>query len=276
MHKFPPRFLTLCFLLPACSDGSKPAVDLKGAPSAKAAASTSVAATTTTPPQPVKSAAPVASSKPKEFQCRVKQQGKSVYSGACSFAPEGGNGSFAIAPIGKANIAEANPITVSITEKDVAEVRGLTTAGINSRWGEAKRSTSDKACWVGSDFEICVYAGAAPKESPSTVDSTASKAVAQKHGGEYWAVYVAKGVKQDEPAVKALVETLTKRGLELGSTMGFGSLGCDVGAAAALKEKDDTNALAVYFSSETDAKAFSLTLKPPALGVVKIKAMCRD
>ena len=39
----------------------------------------------------------------------------------------------------------------------VAEVYGITTSGINSRWGPARRSSKDKACWVGTDFSICVY-----------------------------------------------------------------------------------------------------------------------
>ncbi|WP_017295364.1 hypothetical protein [Geminocystis herdmanii] len=46
---------------------------------------------------------------------------------------------------------------MAIIKSGVAEVRGLTTAGINSRWGEARRSKSDKACWVGDDFTICAY-----------------------------------------------------------------------------------------------------------------------
>ncbi|MEE9435034.1 MAG: hypothetical protein V3V15_12425, partial [Sphingorhabdus sp.] len=48
-------------------------------------------------------------------------------------------------------------ITVAVIGSGKAEVRGLTKAGINSRWGEATRSTSDKACWTGSDFEVCAY-----------------------------------------------------------------------------------------------------------------------
>ena len=71
-------------------------------------------------------------------------------------------------------------------------------------------------------------------------------------------------------------QALSRRGLAFGKTFGHGSLGCDVGAAAALKEKDDTNALGVYFATEADAKAFAATLTPPPLGIVKIKAMCGD
>lgn len=36
------------------------------------------------------------------------------------------------------------------------EVRGLTTDGINSRWGTATRSEDGLDCWEASDFRICV------------------------------------------------------------------------------------------------------------------------
>lgn len=107
-------------------------------------------------------------------------------------------------------------------------------------------------------------------------DATAAKAVAQRHGGEYWAVYVVMGASQDAPEVKLASEQLSKRGLTFGGTFGFGSLGCDAGSAAALRAPDTENALGVYFASEADAKAFAATLAKPALAVVKIKAMCRD
>ncbi len=123
---------------------------------------------------------------------------------------------------------------------------------------------------------VSASATASPTSDAPAGDATAGKAVEQKHGEEYWAVYTAKGASQDEPAVKASIEDLTKRGLELGKAFGWGSLGCDLGAAAALKEKDDLNALGVYFANEKDANAFAATLKPAALGVAKIKAMCRD
>ena len=48
-------------------------------------------------------------------------------------------------------------VTVCLVEKDKAEVRGLTTKGINSRWGQATRDPNDKFCWIGSDFKICVW-----------------------------------------------------------------------------------------------------------------------
>ena len=79
-----------------------------------------------------------------------------VFQNDCIFKQYGGNGSFSIQS-SSGLIADRISISVSIIEPDIAEVRGLTTAGINSRWGKAKRSNSDPACWIGSDFAICVY-----------------------------------------------------------------------------------------------------------------------
>lgn len=78
------------------------------------------------------------------------------FQGNCLFKQFGGNGSFSIeSPSGL--IAGNALINVAIIQPGIAEVRGLTTNRINSRWGEARRSSSDSACWVGSDFSICVY-----------------------------------------------------------------------------------------------------------------------
>lgn len=79
-----------------------------------------------------------------------------VFQNDCIFKQYGGNGSFSIRS-SSGLIAGRISISVYLIEPSVAEVRGLTTAGVNSRWGQAKRSSSDPACWVGSDFTICVY-----------------------------------------------------------------------------------------------------------------------
>jgi len=75
------------------------------------------------------------------------------WEGACDFQAES-DGSFAISPMSGAFPGGVSDITVSITEPGVAEVRGLTSRGVNSRWGEARR---DGACWVGEDFSVCAY-----------------------------------------------------------------------------------------------------------------------
>ena len=76
---------------------------------------------------------------------------------SCRFKPDGG-GSFALSDMEDGElISGITMVNVTIFAKGEAEVRGLTTDGINSRWGIATRSETDPACWVGSDFEICAY-----------------------------------------------------------------------------------------------------------------------
>jgi hypothetical protein len=98
-----------------------------------------------------------AEAKPREARCLVKAAGAPDYRGPCRFGPEE-RGSFTIEPAGRRAFGNAvSSISVSIVSPGLAEVRGLTAEGINSRWGEARRSKRDRACWLGSDFSICVY-----------------------------------------------------------------------------------------------------------------------
>ena len=97
----------------------------------------------------------------KEARCAVTTtDGK--YAGTCRFVSERG-GSFSIEPVGRAAFFKHAKDEPGITSISVgvagaeAEVRGLTTSGVNSRWGAAKRSKSDRACWVGADFSVCAY-----------------------------------------------------------------------------------------------------------------------
>ena len=55
-------------------------------------------------------------------------------------------------------------VSVYMLSPGVAEVRGLIKHGMNSRWGPAKRSQQDPACWTGADFEICAYSILIAKE----------------------------------------------------------------------------------------------------------------
>ncbi len=50
-------------------------------------------------------------------------------------------------------LEEISLINIDEVSPGLAEVRGLTTGGINSRWGEARHEGS---CWAGSDFRICI------------------------------------------------------------------------------------------------------------------------
>ncbi len=95
----------------------------------------------------------------REARCRITEGRRVTYSGPCDFSPDGRDGSFSLAsrrPQGYL-LKEISVLSVSMVAPGVGEVRGLTSAGINSRWGEARRSQRDPACWVGSDFQVCVW-----------------------------------------------------------------------------------------------------------------------
>jgi len=89
-------------------------------------------------------------------RCVIQSAGSPAWRGACDFIPDRG-GSFAVQPRRGRFAGGIGMISVSLIAPGVAEVRGLTGDGINSRWGEARRSRRDPACWVGEDFSVCVY-----------------------------------------------------------------------------------------------------------------------
>lgn len=89
-------------------------------------------------------------------RCVIAGEGSPTWRGPCDFLAERG-GSFGIRPYRGTFADGISDISVSLIRPGVAEVRGLTRDGINSRWGEARRSARDRACWVGEDFSICVY-----------------------------------------------------------------------------------------------------------------------
>jgi hypothetical protein len=90
--------------------------------------------------------------------CKVSFAGSVAFSGPCLFSPEAG-GTFSIAsPAGQGELyGGISIVTVVVVAPGEADVFGLTSAGINSRWGPARRSTIDPACWTGSDFKVCAY-----------------------------------------------------------------------------------------------------------------------
>ncbi len=95
----------------------------------------------------------------KPAKCIVKGGSNSStlqYSGHCLFSLSE-NGAFTIRRSDGYIMPSINQVNVYVLSPGIAEVRGLTTNGINSRWGSAKRSQKDPACWTGSDFEVCAY-----------------------------------------------------------------------------------------------------------------------
>jgi len=100
--------------------------------------------------------ATAASAKPRAARCVIDAAGAPRWSGSCQFQAERG-GSFTVMPPRGSFQNGVSAISVAIVRPGLAEVRGLTRGGVNSRWGEATRSRRDRACWVGSDFSVCVY-----------------------------------------------------------------------------------------------------------------------
>jgi hypothetical protein len=96
--------------------------------------------------------------KDRVVHCQITSGGKVEVDGKCFFGADP-SGSFVLDPVDKDKplFGEILDVGVVLVGKDVAEVRGLTKGGISSRWGEAHRSTTDRACWDGVDFRICAY-----------------------------------------------------------------------------------------------------------------------
>jgi hypothetical protein len=93
----------------------------------------------------------------KDARCVIKQDGVVAYSGCCLFQLARA-GSFTITRAERQSmLPRISVISVDLLSPGRAEVKGLTTDGIHSRWGAALRNKKDPACWTGSDFEICAY-----------------------------------------------------------------------------------------------------------------------
>ena len=91
-------------------------------------------------------------------KCAVESAGVPAFHGSCFFQSEKG-GSFTLrsAKKGADLVEDISSVSVDVVAKDVAEVRGLTSSGMNSRWGDARRSNKERACWVGADFRVCAW-----------------------------------------------------------------------------------------------------------------------
>jgi hypothetical protein len=98
-----------------------------------------------------------ASASNRVVKCQIDSNGSPSYKGQCLFGLDKG-GSFSLQNVNKVSpIAGVMIVSVYIEGKGIATVSDLTKDGLNSRWGEAQRSSKDKACWVGSDFKVCAW-----------------------------------------------------------------------------------------------------------------------
>jgi hypothetical protein len=101
-------------------------------------------------------AAPPAAARSKPASCQIVSEGRVQFNGRCRFTVERG-GSFSLSRLrGHGPLYRSIwSVSVTLVGRGVAEVRGLTNGGINSRWGRAVRSKRDPACWVGRGFRVC-------------------------------------------------------------------------------------------------------------------------
>ena len=110
----------------------------------------------------------------KQVSCLIASHDMPTFQGNCLFTSEAG-GSFTLrhASGKKPVYQDAMDIRVVIVDDDNVEVFSQTKDGINSRWGNVKRSQQDKGCWVGSDFKICAWA-LTPKAKPTNTTAPAT------------------------------------------------------------------------------------------------------
>lgn len=90
----------------------------------------------------------------KTTTCEV-DVGHDSYEGQCIVIGKKG-GSFSIQKPAGEILEGITNISVNIVSSRIAEVRALNIYGTNPYWGKAVRSQTDKSCWIGKDFEICI------------------------------------------------------------------------------------------------------------------------
>ena len=100
----------------------------------------------------------------KPARCVITGEGHS-YSGPCNFTVSKGGGFMIQAPSRKSLfLGSYSDMIVDVTSPGQADVvqLGLPYSGggggqAHALWGPSQRSTTEKACWVGEDYKICVY-----------------------------------------------------------------------------------------------------------------------
>lgn len=90
--------------------------------------------------------------------CQVDESGKTLYKGKCIFTPQP-KGSFYLSGSNLSKNVGVAGIMVWIEQPNVAIVQGTKHMGGASTWGQAVRSTKQRACWIGEGnrFKICAW-----------------------------------------------------------------------------------------------------------------------
>lgn len=97
--------------------------------------------------------------------CIITSEGDATTQGPCLFTADR-YGSFVLSPTRGQFLIPAlgsdetgiSFLSVDVHANGVAEVRAMTSLGVNSRWGMARRLATDRACWEGDGFRVCAYA----------------------------------------------------------------------------------------------------------------------
>ena len=103
----------------------------------------------------------VQAASPQPAECEITVRGER-FDGPCQFTPDKG-GSFDVHMTDRRPIAGATGLSLDVTARGTGDVRGVTAAGVNSRWGPVTRQADDGACWRGADFTLCVRAPDEPR-----------------------------------------------------------------------------------------------------------------
>ncbi|MFC3302821.1 hypothetical protein [Parvularcula lutaonensis] len=81
----------------------------------------------------------------------------SNFRGDCNFEPRG-RGSFSVTlPEGEAFYDDVTQLLVTVYMEGHADVRAMKADGTSEMVGEAKRSETYPACWIGTGFSVCAY-----------------------------------------------------------------------------------------------------------------------
>jgi hypothetical protein len=92
-------------------------------------------------------------------RCVVIVESRSLLDGPCEFRSEDRDGSFSLAAVNAQDwlMPDAGTISLWVTKPGLAEV--FVVQARSSRWGQAKRSKTDRACWIGAEgsYKICAY-----------------------------------------------------------------------------------------------------------------------
>lgn len=91
-----------------------------------------------------------------DAQCKIVAEGKIQYNKEC-FVLNSKKAEFSIKPK-KSDFFYSTITMLSLTLIDVNKyhVRGLTSYGNNSYFGDASKSDTSSNCWIGNDFTICI------------------------------------------------------------------------------------------------------------------------